>query len=279
MVGCIIQARNSSSRLPFKVAKELPFGSGLSLLEQVIRRVKRSALVDKIIIATTTEVIDDSIVEISKKEDVNFFRGSKENLLERYYLAASQFQIDHIVRITSDCPCIDPEIITVCIREHIQNNADYTSNSYNNRFIRGMDMEVVKFNVLKEAYMKAENDFQKEHVTPYIYKDHSDLYKIHTVTAFDKFIDPTIRITVDTLEDYMLVGAVFDYLYNSNPYFGIKEITKLFADKPWLNYINSSVPHKKVFSSFEEEKTEAIKLLEYFGLERVKSWINSGSPI
>ena len=107
MIGAIIQARTSSTRLPGKVLLELPYGSGITVLQQVIRRLKQSKKIDTIVVATTEDKADDAIVDIASRESVSSFRGSKENVLERYYLAAKSFGLETIVRITSDCPCID----------------------------------------------------------------------------------------------------------------------------------------------------------------------------
>ena len=120
-IGAIIQVRTSSTRLPGKILKELPYNSGITCLEQVIRRLKKSKRLNDIIIATTKEKEDNEIVDIAKKEDVKYFRGSKENVLSRYYFSAKENNIDIIVRITGDYPCIDAGIIDLTIDDHIKN--------------------------------------------------------------------------------------------------------------------------------------------------------------
>jgi len=167
-IGAIIQARTSSTRLPGKVLKELPYASSITCLEQVIRRLKKSKRLNEIIIATTKNAEDDQIINISKKENVKYFRGSKENVLSRYYFAAKENNIDLIVRITSDCPCIDTDITDLTIDDHINKMADYTTNSLVRTYPHGLDMEVFNFNVLEESYKNAKEDYEKEHVTPYI---------------------------------------------------------------------------------------------------------------
>ena len=138
-IGAIVQARTSSTRLPEKVLLELPYGSGITVLQQVIRRLKASEKINQIIIATTTDDADDKIISIAKKENVQFFRGSKENVLERYYLAAKENDLDVIVRITSDCPCIDTPIVDSIINEHVNSKSDYTSNTLIRTYPDGLD--------------------------------------------------------------------------------------------------------------------------------------------
>ena len=214
-IAAIIQTRTSSTRLPGKVLKELPYNSGITCLEQVIRRLKKSKKIDDIVIATTEDKEDNEIVDIAKKEDVKYFRGSKENVLSRYYFAAKKNNIDVVVRITSDCPCIDVDITDLTIDAHINKVADYTSNSLTRTYPHGLDVEVFNFNALEEAYKNATKYYEKEHVTPYIYKN-PQKFKINIVKAPKELYASDIRITLDTEEDYALLCAVFDYLYPKN---------------------------------------------------------------
>jgi len=269
-IGAIIQARISSTRLPQKVLLELPFGSGITVLEQVIRRLKKSALLNEILVATTNNPEDKRLIKIAEKERVKHFRGSEKNVLERYYLCAKKNKIDVVVRITSDCPCIDWNIVDMTIEEHLRNKADYTSNTLERTFPHGLDVEVISFKALEEAYYEASEDFEKEHVSPYIYITHRKKFKIISVKAPEHLTAPDIRITIDTEEDYALLCAVFDYLYPRNPYFQAAEIIHLFKKKPWLKLINKKVLQKKIFLSLEEELEEAKKLLELQELKRAR---------
>ena len=124
-IGAIIQARTSSTRLPQKVLKPLPFNSKTNVLQQVIRRVSKSELIDEIIIATTTHDEDEKIVEVAKKENIKFYKGSLENVLERYYNAALENSLDVVVRITSDCPCADANIIDEIIKKGVNKDGLY----------------------------------------------------------------------------------------------------------------------------------------------------------
>jgi len=243
--GAIIQARTSSSRLPNKVLRELPFGSGITVLEQVISRLKKSKNVNSIIVATTTEKADDRIVMIAKKTRVRCFRGSKSDVLSRYYFSALENKLDVIIRITSDCPCIDPKLVDLIIYKHINTKADYTSNALKRTFPRGFDVEVINFNALRKAFKLAKRNYEREHVTPYIYKN-PDTFKISHLSAPKEFFAPDIRITLDEEEDYILLCKIFGYLYRKNRYFGISDIINLFEKKPQLKFINKKVTQKEI---------------------------------
>ncbi|WP_299524062.1 glycosyltransferase family protein [uncultured Methanobrevibacter sp.] len=270
-IGVIIQARTSSTRLPRKVLKPLPFNSDINVLQQVIRRVNQSKLINEIIIATTTQKEDDEIVDVAKKENVNWYRGSLENVLERYYLAALENNLDIIVRITSDCPCVDSDVIDKIIEKHLESNADYTSNTLNRGFPRGIDGEVINFDVLEKAYNQATDKFEKEHVTPFIYKTHPEDFNIVQYTTLEDNSD--IRITLDTPQDYALLCSVYDNLYNKNKFFSLTDVIELFNNKPYLKDINSEITQKKVCNSLTEELDEVINLCEKQDLDRAKEYI------
>ena len=271
-IAAIIQARTSSTRLPGEVLKELPYTSGITCLEQVIRRLKKSKKLNEIIIATTKDIEDDQIINIAKNENVKYFRSSKKNVLSRYYLAAKENNLDIIVRITSDCPCIDAEIVDLIINEYLNKRSDYTSNSLVRTYPHGLDVEVFNFNALEKAYKNATKDYEKEHVKPYINRN-PQIFKINEVKAPQELYTPDIRITLDTEEDYALLCTVFDYLYPKNKYFNAYDIVNLFNEKPWLKLINKKIIQKKIFNTLEEELKEAIKILDLQDLKRAKDFI------
>ena len=227
-------------------------------------------MLNEIIIATTTDENDKKIINIAEKEKVIWFKGSKEDVLERYYLAAKENNLDIVVRITSDCPCIDPDIIDMIVENHLDVKADYTSNSLVKTFPRGLDVEVINFETLQKAYFEASDEFEKEHVTPYIYKTKPELFKINVINAKNELKAPDIRITLDTEEDYALLCAVFDYLYHKNVFFNSNDIIDLFNQKPWLKIINKKIVQKKVFNTLDEEIIEAKKILDFQELNRAK---------
>ena len=236
-ISAIVQVRTSSTRLPEKVLKELPEGSGITCLEQVIRRLKQSKKLNGIIIATTTEKADDRIVSIAKKENVKFFRGSEENVLSRYLFAAIENDVDIIVRITSDCPCIDAAIVDRVINSHLKLREvyiDYTANTLIRSYPKGLDVEVFDTNILKDVYHVAESDYDKEHVTPYIY-NRPGIYRLNAVKAPKELYAPNIRVTLDTIEDYIFLCMIFDYLYPKNKYFNAYDIVNLLREKKEVN--------------------------------------------
>ena len=271
-IGAIIQARAFSTRLPKKILKELPYRSGISVLEQVIKRLDKSQKLDEMIIATTVEKEDDEIIKVAEKKGVKWLRGSNEDVLERYYLAAKENDIDIVVRITSDCPCIDAKIMDIAIDEHIKTMTDYTSNCLVRTYPHGLDVEVFNFNVLEKAYKNAKKDYEREHVTPYIYRN-PQIFKINQVKAPQELYTPDIRVTLDTEEDYALLCVVFDYLYPKNEYFNAYDIVNLFKEKPWLKLINKKVVQKKIFYTLEEELKEAVKILNLQDLKRARNFL------
>lgn len=275
-IGAIIQARVSSTRFPGKIMKELPYRSGITAIQQVTRRLKRSKKLNDIIIATTNEENDDEIVNLAKKESIKYFRGHKEDVLSRYFRSAKENNIDIIVRITSDCPCIDADIVDFVIEEHIKIKADYSSNCLKRSYPHGLDTELVNFNVLEEAYKNSKDKHEKEHVTPYIYKN-PHIFKINRVEAPKELNAPKIRVTLDTEEDYALLCVIFDWLYSKNEYFDAYDLVNLFKGKPWLKLINKKVSQKKKLDTFKEELEEAIKILDLQDLSRVRKLLENYS--
>lgn len=236
-IGAVIQARTGSTRLPGKVLRNLPYSSNITVLGQVIRRVKRSKKIGVTIVATSKKKQDEKIIKISKKEKVRCFQGSEKNVLSRYYKAAKKYALDVIVRITADCPCIDPEIIDTIVGIHLKKKADYTTNSLKRTYPWGLDLGVINFYALERAYQRAVKDYDKEHVVPYIYQ-RPNIFKIIKVEAPKELRAPDIRITLDTEKDYLLLCAIFDYLYFKKNYFTAQEIIDLFRKKKWLSLIN-----------------------------------------
>ena len=272
-IVCIIQARTTSSRLPNKVLLPLPYGSNKTVLEQVISRVRESKLINKVVVATTINETDNPIENLCKDLGVICSRGSEENVLSRYYQAAKENGADMVVRITSDCPCIDVEVIDELIEKHLKEKNDYTSNSLIRSYPHGLDCEIFLFRLLEEAFNNATENFEKEHVTPYIYKTNKDKFKIgHLILKNSKEYEK-IRITLDTKEDYTLLCSVYDYLYKENKSFKYNDIIKLFEEKSWLYNINSNIEQKKTCSNLEEEIEEALRLLNKQDLNRAEKYL------
>lgn len=266
-IGCIIQARMTSSRLAGKVLLKLPLESEKTVLEQVITRLEKSVLIDEIIVATTINKTDDVIEEYIGEKGKKIFRGSEDNVLERFYLAAKEYDLDLIIRITSDCPCIDYKLIDEMIKEHIEKKVDYTTNALERTFPHGLDAEVFSFELLKEVYENASEKYEIEHVSPYIYKSNPEKYKINIVKYNKGENVKKIRVTLDTEDDYTLICAVYDYLYSETKDFDTDDIVKLFQEKKWLYNLNNKIIQKKVCSSEKDQLEEGIKILKKQDLE------------
>lgn len=242
-VGAIVQARMSSSRLPGKILLKLPYTSEITVLQQVIRRLKHASVLDEIIVATTVNPADDPVVEIARSEGARTFRGSEHDVLGRYYHAATDAGLDVIVRITSDCPCTDPRIIDEVVRHHMDTGADYTSNTRILTYPRGVDTEVATMQALERAFNQATKPYEREHVTIYLY-EHPDQFKIENVPAPAAVTRPDLRITIDTPQDYALLCCIFDELYQGDKFFSLESVVKLLTAKPWLPMINKEVLQK-----------------------------------
>ena len=270
-IGAIVQARTSSTRFPKKVLMDLPYNSGITVLEQVINRLKQSKYLDTIIIATTNDKEDDKIVKIANNMNVNYYRGNKFNVLERYYEAAKNNDLDIIIRITSDCPCIDYTLMDNIIKSHIKNSSDYTSNKIGETYPIGLDVEVFNFDVLEIAFLNAQYDYEKEHVTPYIYKTAPEKFKINPYISNEN--NSNLRVTLDTFEDYSLLCCIYDNLYEINNFFTLEDILKLFNEKPWIKTFNRNILQKKVLTTLNEELEELIKVCEIQDLNKAKNFI------
>ncbi len=266
--GVVIQARMSSTRLPGKVLKPLPWDSHDTVLQQVIRRCQAAVGVDEVIIATSDAPEDQAIVDVARSEDVPCVRGHLDNVLQRYVLATEQFALDTVVRVTSDCPCIDPTILTALLDLHTAEKADYTSNGASHSFPHGLEAEVVRGSLILMAGQQAKTSFEQEHVTPWVHTTIADQIHKAVLQASPELRAPDIRITLDTPSDYALLCSVFAALYPENPYFDTAAIIALFARQPWLKDINHHVRQKIFNPSWEQERQEAVQLLRLQELPR-----------
>ena len=234
----IIQARMGSTRLAGKVLLKV---KNKPILDYVIYRLSKSKKIDDIILAITTSKKDDVLEEYAIKKSVKYFRGSEDDVLSRYYLAAKKYNADYIVRITSDCPFIDPEIVDNIIERHFNEGADYTANILKRTYPRGVDTEVINFEAIKQAYENAETSFQKEHVTPYIARQ-PEKFKLLSIEAKGKMRRPDIRVTIDTKEDYKLIEKILLHFDNLN--FKTEDIIDFLDENPELLEINKHIIHK-----------------------------------
>lgn len=240
----IIQARMGSTRLPGKILKDL---MGKTVLQHVIERVRMVNSIDEVIIATTILDQDNVVVHEANKCGVKFFRGSEEDVLSRYYLAAKESEADVIVRITSDCPLIDP-IITNKVVKYFLEKQEYelVTNAgidvTKRTFPRGLDTEVFSFQALEEAFRETTLPYQREHVTPYIYENSNKIYFYQNEVDYSH-----LRWTLDTEEDYLLIEEIYTHLYHGTHNFYFQDILQLLDKYPELIQINSHIEQKKIY--------------------------------
>lgn len=241
-IGAIIQARMGSTRLSGKVLKKIV---DKSVLEHVIDRVNQSKSIDTIVIATTKHERDDVIVEEAIRCGVKCFRGSEDDVLSRYYYAAKENSLELVIRITSDCPLIDPFVIDETVECFLKNGYDIVSNAgpetYNRTYPRGLDTEVFLFKTLEDAFNNALEKYQREHVTPYIYENSNKIYYYKNNINYS-----THRWTLDTDDDLELISKIYKNLYKGKHDFYMDEILGLFEQKPELFEINAHIEQKKV---------------------------------
>ncbi len=238
-VVAIVQARTGSTRLPEKVLKKI---CDIPVLIHVIRRLEKCSNLNDIVIATTINENDDKIIDILKFEKVKKFRGSEEDVLDRYYKAATENNADVIVRITSDDPLIDYNLVDEIINKLIKENTDYSCNNMPRTYPIGLDCECFTFKALEMAWKNAVEKREREHVTPYI-REHEELFTKSFVINNKNWAN--IRLTLDTEEDFILINTIYSHLYNKKKYnFCLHDIMELFDKYQKLQEINKNIKQK-----------------------------------
>lgn len=243
-VVCLVQARVGSTRLPGKILKEI---CGKTILHHEIDRLKKCKEIDEIVIATTDKEDDDKIVNEAKKLSVKYFRGSENDVLSRFYYSAKENNADIIVRVTSDCPCIDFEILDKMLiyfkDKYKEKQIDYLSNTINRTYPRGYDIEIFTFSALEKSYINAEKEYEREHVTPYIYDKTNNFLKL----SFENKEDYSeYRVTLDTIEDFIVIKNIFENLYYKNPYFKLNDVVQYLNNNLHIVDINKHIEQKKL---------------------------------
>jgi len=241
----IIQARMSSSRLPKKVLKKI---KKKPMLYYVIKQVLASSTIDEVIIATTKEKIDDVIADYCKQNKIKVFRGSKLDLLDRYYKCAKKYHCDPIIRITSDCPLIDPKVIDKVCKKFGKNLFDYVANNFEKihnkwsnstcNYPQGMTVEISSFKALEKAWYEAKKPSEREHVFPYI-QFNPKLFSVSNIKMRKDL--SYIRCTVDKLNDLKFVKIIYEKSRNVK-IITIKDILKIIEKEPKLVLINNNIP-------------------------------------
>jgi len=248
MIGCIIQARIGSTRLPGKVTQLLDNKN--TSLYYTINQLKNSLNLNKIIVATTELKEDDIIEKISKDNEIECFRGSSENVLERFYECAKKFQLETIVRITADCPLIDPKIVDSIIEIFNSCKYDYVHNIEPRTFPDGLDTEVFTFKILEEAQQNAKLLSEKEHVTLY-FRNNKDKFRIKNFTSEKNM--SSHRWTLDYQEDLDLIRNIVKEIKN-RPIL-MNDIINLFNKKPNIFKINKKyLSNEGLTRSLEKDK-------------------------
>lgn len=239
-VVIILQARMGASRLPGKPLKKV---LGRPLLSFQLERLRRVKYADQIVVATTVEAQDAQIAALCEQEQIACYRGSELDVLDRYYQVATLFHADVVVRVTGDCPLIDPEIVDQLIKFYLDNwpTYDYASNSLERTYPRGLDAEIFSYALLERAVKEAKHQEEHEHVTPYFYT-HPELFSLGSVKQPK---DGSFhRWTVDTAEDLDLVTKILNAVYPKKAAFTTEDILKEFEKHPeWLT-INAHIQQK-----------------------------------
>lgn len=271
----ILQARVSSSRLPRKVL--LPILNRPMLARQ-IERLKRVRGFDTLVIATSTQPEDDAIAQLSAEEGVPFFRGSLDDVLDRFYQAARKYEPVTVVRLTGDCPLTDPEVIDACIEFFRAGDFDYATNAVQPTFPDGLDVEVMRFTCLEQAWRQASQPSEREHVTPYIHT-RPESFRIGHYRG-QKDLSPC-RWTVDDSDDLEFVRAVYGELYPANPAFAMNDVMAMLEQKPELAEINAGRVRNEGYAKSREKKTPEVLSNRYARsevlLERALKTIPLGS--
>ena len=242
----IIQARRAASRLPDKVLLDI---AGEPMLVRVVERARRAKTLDGVVVATTTDAFDDAIEALCQQRGYALSRGSMYDVLDRYYQAARLYQADIIVRITADCPVVDPALIDETILTFLGEGAargpfDFAASRLPPPFTRtypiGQDIEVCHFGGLERAWREAKQNYQREHVMPYFY-DHQERFKI--LLVHHETDHGTLRLTVDTADDLDLIRQIFARFPGRDD-FSWLEVLSLLKRQPELLAINAQVQHK-----------------------------------
>jgi len=229
----IIQARMSSSRLPGKIMTDI---AGKPMLQHVINRVQKARMLDLVLVATSENEEDDVVARFCHETGISCFRGSLDDVLDRYYQAAKYVKASVIVRITADCPLLDPHVIDKVVMIFSKGNFDYVSNIIECTYPDGLDTEVFSLRALEYAWQKAKLKSEREHVTPYIRK-HPEIFRMANVSHTENV--SSMRWTVDEPQDLDFIRIVFKHIGNSD--FCMEEVLNLLKQHPEICIKNANI--------------------------------------
>jgi len=250
MIAAIIQARMGSSRLPDKVMKIIV---GKPMLWHLINRLRKSELIEKLIIATTNKTQDRKIIDFAKENNVLYFAGSEKDVLDRFYYSAKKFKVETIVRITGDCPLIDPSLVDMIINFYIDNKKKYDIVHNGNTFPDGvLETEVFSFDILKKTWENAKLSSEREHVTSYIWKN-PEMFR--QATAENSKDLSYLRLVVDDEKDLKLVKIIFQNLYREDSMFYLEDIVRFLNKNPGLTMLNkNTIRNEGYLKSISKDK-------------------------
>lgn len=252
-VGAIIQARQTSSRLPGKAMIDI---AGKTALQRVIDRVSAAKMIDDVIVACTTNPADDEIVRLCEYLNCNYFRGSEEDVLDRVLNAASFYEVDVIVEITADCPLIDWNHIDTLVNMHLNSDCDMTSNIISRTFPRGYDIRVFNKETLERVYKECDNAIDHQHVSTWIYLNPKGKqnYKVQNWDAPCEQFRPDLDITLDTPEDLEFIKWIYSFEsgYNFTNGLNCQEVINLINTHPIEYEKVSKIQRKDYFQELEE---------------------------
>lgn len=232
-IVAIIQARMGSTRLPGKVMREI---MGKPLLWHLVNRLKESRLIDKIVIATTDKAKDKPILKLAQELDIDSFTGSEDDVLDRYYQAAKEYNAEVVVRITADCPLIDPELVDKVVAYYLENKDTLDFAHSGVSYPHGVvETEVFSFAALEKAWKEARLVSEREHVTPYIWKN-TEMFRTATLENDEDLSH--IRLVVDDEKDFQLVAEIFHKLYKESEIFHLRDILDFLNKRPELLELN-----------------------------------------
>lgn len=251
MKAAIIQARMDSTRLPRKVMRVI---NGRPMLSYMLERVLAAKNIDRVVVATSVEPSDNPIVEFCQGEKITCYRGSLDDVLDRYYQTALKLKCDIVVRLTADCPLIDPMVIDTVIDIYQSNNYDFVANTVppGGTFPEGMDVEVFSFELLERAWREARKPSEREHVTFYFWKNPQllSIYRYDLPENFSKY-----RLTVDYYEDFEVFSCLITELYPQNHLFSLRDIINFLDTHPEIIKKNLGViPNQGWQPALERDK-------------------------
>ena len=254
----IIQARMNSTRLPKKVLMEV---DGIPLLKYQLKRIGASNIIDKLIVATSTKVTDNIIENFCKKNEIACYRGSEDDVLNRYYECAKKYKSDVIVRLTADCPLLDPKVIDTILKVYLTNSYDFVTNTSpiigESTYPDGMDVEIFSFKILDKAQKEAKKPSDREHVTSFFWRK-KNLFS--TFRCSLKKDLSAYRITLDYTKDFEVISAIIQALHLKDPFFSMNDIIRFLDENPKIKLLNSEFKRDDRWQSLIDKKEKSASL-------------------